>query len=167
MKVQRRRGLSPIITELLLIAVTVTIGSSLFFVASSAISNFTNGYSFLFGASANQAKEIYVVEYANFVSGTPNYVNITIRNVGLIETQVADIGFFGTGATATSNSFAASSGMIGTSQGSLCSFANGIVTIPVGKFCTLKVSLAWTNAATYNMVVSTQRGNSITLAEVA
>ncbi|MDG6990498.1 MAG: hypothetical protein JRM99_03645 [Nitrososphaerota archaeon] len=168
MKVERRRGLSPIIAELLLIAITVTIGSTFFFVGSQSIGGYANGFSLLFGKSGQAAQEIYVVEYSQFVQ--PSNVTLTIRNVGYLPTEVADISFFNTTATtgAKQGTFIASAAMLNSTE-TWCTFNSpGYIQIPVGNFCTLTVTnFAWGNGATYNVVVSTERGNSIVVQEIA
>lgn len=171
---QRRRGVSPIVAELLLIAVTVAIGSSVFFVASSSVGGYTSGFSLLFGQSANQAKEIYILEYAQFGPGTPSTstVTLTIRNVGYIETLLADVSFFNRTDTtgATSGSFPAS---VNCGPGKLCviggtcTFTNNVISIPVGNFCTVQVKLGWGTGTSYNVVMSTSRGNSVVVQEIA
>jgi flagellin-like protein len=157
MKVSRRRGLSSIVAELLLIAVTVTIGSTLFFVASSSVGGYANGFSLLFGKSANAAQEIYIVEYAQFVTGTPRTVTLTIRNVGYIESQVAEVSFFNVTKTSGATSGTFSSSQMTTT----CTKAANYATIPVANFCAITVTFNWGSGATYNVVVSTQRGNRI------
>lgn len=171
-KVQKRRGLSPIIAELLLVAITVTIGSSLFYVASQSVGGYANGLSLLFGQNANAAQEIYVVEYAQFAGGP--LVNLTIRNVGFVQAQIASVSLFNrtdVGSKPTSGTYTYPSGItIRHPTGSpspYCSASGSMIVIPVQSFCTISVPFNWYSGATYNVVISTQRGNSIVVPEIA
>lgn len=167
MKVERRRGISPIIAELILVAVTVALGTTIFYIGTSSIGGVANGFSVLFGKSANNAQEIYVVEYVHFAS---NNVTLTVRNVGFIETQVADISLFALTSTtgSTAGTFSSSQITVNHPSTGWCTKSGNYITIPVGNFCTLSVGFNWgTGAPAYNVVVSTQRGNSIVVQEVA
>lgn len=177
MKVERRRGISPIIAELLLVAITVGIGTTIFFVASSSIGGYTNGFSLLFNQNADAAKEVYIVEYAQFVSSPSHAVNITIRNVGSIETEVASVSLFnltsvtvgsgynmsGTYTTATAQPLA----IVTVGASPYCTQSGTSIVIPVGSFCALSVPFNWESGAAYNLVVSTSRGNTIVVQEIA
>ncbi|MDG7010827.1 MAG: hypothetical protein JRN57_01780 [Nitrososphaerota archaeon] len=173
MKVTRRRGLSPIIAELLLIAITVTVGSTFFFVGTQSIGGYANGFSLLFGKSGSAAQEIYVVEYAQFAA-TPT-VNITIRNVGYVEVQLASVNFFNltdvVSGHPTSGIYTLTTTpaltVVRSTASPYCSVAGGAVLIPIQSFCTVSVPFDWSSGATYNLVLSTQRGNSIVVQEIA
>ncbi|MDG6982855.1 MAG: hypothetical protein JRM74_05300 [Nitrososphaerota archaeon] len=162
MKVTQRKGLSPIIAELLLIAITVMIGSTFFFVGTQSIGGYANGFSLLFGKSADAAQEIYVVEYAQFTT-SPSTVTLTIRNVGYIETEVADVSFFN-----VTDTTGATSGTLAYNQmTTTCATGSSYVVIPVSNFCTISVPFNWGSGTTYNVVVSTARGNSLVTKEIA
>ncbi|MDG6991294.1 MAG: hypothetical protein JRM99_07755 [Nitrososphaerota archaeon] len=173
MKVEKRRGLSPIIAELLLIAITVVIGSTFFFVGTQSIGGYANGFSLLFGKSANAAQEIYIVEYAQF-SPTPT-VTLTIRNVGYIEVQLASVNLFNASDVAsgkpTSGTYTVTTApaitVVASTASPYCSTSGSMIVIPVGSFCTVSVPFNWSTGATYNVVISTERGNSQVVQEVA
>ena len=169
----KRKGLSPIIAELLLIAITVTIGSTFFFVGSQSIGGYANGFSLLFNKNGNAAQEIYVVEYAQFSSGPT--VTLTIRNVGYVEVELASVSLFnvtdvGTGYP-TSGTFTNSTTpalvKVATSASPYCAWYQHMLQIPVGTFCQVSIAFNWYTGATYNAVVSTDRGNSIVVQEIA
>ena len=174
MKISSRKGVSPIVAELLLIAITVSIGSTVFFVGTSSIGGYANGFSLLFGQNANAAQEIYVVEYANFIS-SPSTVNITIRNVGYVVVELASVSMFnrthvtspyaGTGMFTRSTTPALT--LVKSTASPYCSVAGNMIDVPVQAFCTVSVSFAWQPGATYDVVVSTERGNSLVVEEVA
>lgn len=175
MKVGRRRGLSPIVAELLLVAITVSIGSTLFFVASSSIGGYTNGFSLLFDQNANAAKEIYMVEYAQFTSGAQPTVNITIRNVGYVETELASVSLFNltsVGNATTSGVFTLTTNpplAVNSTNNAIsyCTESGSVIVIPVGTFCQVSVQFDWVSGAAYNVVISTERGNSVIVQEIA
>ena len=173
MKIPRRKGLSPIVAELLLIAITVTIGSTFFFVGTQSIGGYANGFSLLFGKSGNAAQEIYVVEYAQFIT-TPS-VSVTIRNVGYVEVQLASLNLFNLSKVApgdpTSGTYTLTTSpamaVVSSTANPYCSVSGTMVVIPVGTFCIVSVPFTWSSGAAYNLVASTERGNSIVVQEIA
>jgi len=87
----KRRGVSAIIAELLLIVITVSIGTLVYTFASSAFGGFGAGFSNLVQGAGNQLAENVVIEQIYFInsngtSGCPLATNscgdLFIRNVG-------------------------------------------------------------------------------------
>jgi flagellin-like protein len=91
----KRRGVSPIIAELLLIVITVAIGTLVYSFASSAFGGFGAGFSNLVQEAGNQLAENVVVEQVYFVNAAnvtcPNqcgdlYIRNTGSNTAMIDT---------------------------------------------------------------------------------
>ena len=172
MKVSRRRGLSPIIAELILVAITVVIGTTVFYVGSTTVGGYASGFSLLFGKSANAAQEIYVVEYAQFGTGT---VSITIRNVGYVVVQLASVDLFnqtsvGAGYPTSgifTNSTTPAMVRLASTASPYCYWSRQMLVIPVGTFCNVSVAFSGYTGAAYNVVVSTDRGYRIVVQEIA
>ena len=80
MRLGKRKGLSPIIAELLLVAITVGAGTTIFYFGSSTVGNKASGFSVLFGNAADAAKEAYVVEQTQFNTSSTQEVAITLTN---------------------------------------------------------------------------------------
>ena len=76
----RRRGVSPIIAELLLIAVTVSLGTTVFFFGTTYIGQFANGFALVFGNSGKAAQELFVAENTQFTTTSQDLVPVTITN---------------------------------------------------------------------------------------
>ena len=173
MKVSKRRGLSPIIAELILIAITVVIGTTVFYVGSAAVGGYANGFSLLFGKGAGAAQEIYVVEYAQFSS--PSAVTLTVRNVGYVSVQLASVDLFnrtvvGSGYPTSgtfSNSTTPPMVRVSSTASPYCYWSSQMLVIPTGTFCNVSVNFDWYTGATYNVVISTDRGNSLVVQEIA
>ena len=172
MKVSRRRGLSPIIAELILVAITVVIGTTVFYVGSTAVGGYANGFSLLFGKGANAAQEIYVVEYAQF---TTNSATFTVRNVGYVTVQLASVDLFNASSVGTgyptsgvfTNTTTPAMTMVSSTARPYCYWSQQMLVIPVGTFCNVSVAFDARTGAAYNVVLSTDRGNRIVVHEVA
>ena len=165
MRIGKRKGLSPIIAELLLLAITVSIGTTFYLVGSSKVSAYTGGLSLVLGQNSDAAQEIYVVEYAEFVSGVPHSVEVTVRNVGFIETELAGLSIFNLTGTAGATSARFDSSSMQVVAGS-CTAMGGQVTIPVQAFCTVRMQFDWSHGTAYNFVLSTARGNRMVVQEI-
>ena len=76
----RRRGVSPIVAELMILALVVSMGTGIFFFASNSVTSYSNGLGLLFGQNGQQAQEIYDVEYAQFLSSSQEVVPVTVTN---------------------------------------------------------------------------------------
>ncbi|MDG7010140.1 MAG: hypothetical protein JRN16_05920 [Nitrososphaerota archaeon] len=172
MKLQKRRGLSPIIAELILVAITVVIGITVFYAGSSAVGGYSNGFSLLFSKGAGAAQEIYVVEYAQF--GTGN-VNITVRNVGYVTLELVSVDIFNDSAVGAgyptsgvfTNTTSPALTRLPSDASPYCYWDGQTLLVPVGTFCNVNVAFDSYTGAAYNVVVSTDRGNSIVDHEVA
>ncbi|MDG6919904.1 MAG: hypothetical protein JRN59_00055 [Nitrososphaerota archaeon] len=172
MKVEKRRGLSPIIAELILIAITVVIGTTVFYAGSTAVGGYASGFSLLFGKSANAAQEIYVVEYAQF--GTSN-VTLTVRNVGYVTVQLASVDIFNASSVGAgyptsgvfTNTTTPAMVRLSSTASPYCYWDDQLLYIPVGTFCSVNVAFRGYTGAAYNVVISTDRGNRIVVHEIA
>jgi flagellin-like protein len=162
MRLTRRRGVSEVVGELLLLAITVALGLAVFSVGSTTLSGTSNGFSLLFGHGAQAAEEIYTIEYVQFGAGPPANVTVTVRNVGFIEADVADVALFNlTDTTGQQSGVFPASGIPPSDLSGGCSQADGVVQVLVGNFCSITVPFDWGAGTVYTVAVSTSRGNSV------
>ena len=109
------------------------------------------------------------------IASNSKAVDITIGNVGYVEAEVASVDFFAL--TAVGGGYPTSAvytvttsppiSIVGSNASPYCSVSGDAVVVPVGSFCTVSVPFNWYNGAAYNIVVSTQRGNSVDVQETA
>jgi len=132
-----RRGVSPIVADLMLLVITVAAFSLMYGTSNQWISL----------QRVNQMQTIterLVIEDAWFRSATPKYVNITMTNVGRIDLEVKYVQINGVSCT-----------VLNSSDGS------GVfpeVEIQETKY--MNVYLDWATGQDYTITVTTDRGNS-------
>ncbi len=127
------RGLSPVISSVLLAAAVVAIGLTVVVWSNSTFSARQSGASAFLSSRSESLKESFVIEDVWFHS-SPKYVNVTVRNVGSIDMEVAAIYINGT------------------------TVWEGSQEIEVGEAVTIKVFFTW-QLGEYRIVVATARGN--------
>jgi flagellin-like protein len=101
---RKRRAVSPVIAELLLIVITVALGTLVYSFASTAFGGFGSGFSNLVQSAGAQLSEKIVVEQAYFYNTVTNNTNcepgpaidhcggvLYVRNVGASPVQLVDI----------------------------------------------------------------------------
>ena len=178
MKMDRRRGVSEVVATLLMLAIVVVLGTMVFAFGSTAFSQFSQGFSNLIGLKTNQLQETYVVEYVQFNGTSPTLTVVaTVRNVGTIPTEIASIAISNLTdacfAPATCSQFLEFSGSqihdavpnpsdVGVYT---CATVPGTAyyAVEVGQACSFRVAYTWVSGTAYNIVVSSARGNTVTL----
>lgn len=84
-----RRGVSPIVAAILLTAIVIVIGVSVFLWASYSFSVFGGGINTFYTLREEQLKENLIIEHINFIDG--NNLTIYVRNVGSIDTRIKTV----------------------------------------------------------------------------
>ena len=87
----RRRGLSTVVTGVMMLSAVAVLGT---FIVSWANNNLFTSQQILntqLTTSVNKIKESVVIENVWFKTGAPKYINITLNNVGTIGLKVAAI----------------------------------------------------------------------------
>lgn len=131
---KNKRGLSPVISSVLLAAAVVAIGLTVVVWSNSTFSARQSGASAFLTSRSESLKESFVIEDVWFYQGSPKYVNVTVRNVGSIDMEVVAIYINGT------------------------TVWEGSRGIEIGERATIKVTFAW-QSGEYRIVVATARGN--------
>ncbi|MDG6974081.1 MAG: hypothetical protein JRM82_01775 [Nitrososphaerota archaeon] len=174
MQGKKRRGVSEIIATLLILAIVVVLGTVVFAFGSAAFANWSEGFGNLIGLKTSQLQESFIVEYVQFNGTYPaQNVVVTVRNVGSITTEVSSIAISNlTSFTGPGSQFLEFSGpsQIAASppnptDTNSCSVPAGdnYFVVGVGYSCSFKVDYTWVSGTAYNIVVSTARGNTVTL----
>jgi len=132
---KNKRGLSPVISSVLLAAAVIAIGLSVVVWSNSAFSARQSGASAFLSSRSESLKESFVIEDVWFYN-SPKYVNVTVRSVGSIDMEVVAIYMNGT------------------------TVWEGSQVIDVGETATIKVTFAW-QSGEYRIVVATARGNQV------
>jgi len=133
---KNKRGLSPVISSVLLATAVIAIGLSVVVWSNSAFSARQSGASAFLSSRSESLKESFVIEDVWFYQGSPRYVDVTVRNVGTIDLEVVAIYMNGT------------------------TVWEGSQVIDVGETATIKVTFAW-QSGEYRIVVATARGNQV------
>ncbi len=138
----RREAVSPIVSTLLLIVITVSAFSLVYYAADSWIRSQRRG-------PLLRLKERIVIEDVWFTSNsTGKYVCVYIRNIGKVS-----IGLF------------SSSLRVNDAVPSGVSFSSA--TLDIGKGGWVNASFAWTGGTTYKITIVTDRGGEFTTYETA
>jgi len=133
---KNKRGLSPVISSVLMAAAVIAIGMVVVVWSNSVFSARQSAAGAFLSSRSESLKESFVIEDVWFYESSPKYTNVTVRNVGTIDLEVAAIYMNGS--------------MVW----------NGGQGIEVGEAVTIKVSFAW-ESGEYCIVVATARGNQI------
>jgi len=95
---RQRRGVSEIVSTLLLIAIVVTLGVLVFTFASGTLSSLTGNFAGLMSNRSNAEAEHFVIEQVTFCESTAQTgcgsgtgANVYVRNVGTISSTLVDV----------------------------------------------------------------------------
>ena len=133
---KNKRGLSPVISSVLLTAAVVAVGLTVVVWSNSTFSARQTGAGDFLSSRSEALKESFVIEDVWFDEDTSKYIDVTVRNVGSIDMEVAAIYVNGS--------------MVW----------NGGQGIEVGEAITINVTFAW-ESGEYRVVVATARGNQV------
>lgn len=133
---KNKRGLSPVISSVLLAAAVVAIGMTVVVWSNSTFSARQSAAGAFLSSRSESLKESFVIEDVWFYESSPKYVDVTVRNVGSIDMEVAAIYINGTAVW------------------------EGGQKIEVGEAATIKVYFDW-DSGEYRIVVATARGNQV------
>jgi len=133
-----RRGVSHIISVLLVTVMTVAMSVSVFVWAVNLVGQYQGSYGILFSKNVDKLKECFVIEDVWFVDD--DNITIYVKNVGEIPIKVVSV-YVNHAPVTTSPS----------SQ-----------TIGIGEHKKLRVvDQSWTSGQTYHITIVTERGNTI------
>ena len=132
---ENKRGLSPVISSVLLASAVIAIGLTVVVWANSTFSARQSGAGAFLSSRSESLKESFVIEDVWFYN-SPKYVNVTVRNVGSIDMEVVAIYMNGT------------------------TVWDGSQVIDMGETATIKVFFTW-DSGEYCIVVATARGNQV------
>ena len=133
---KNKRGLSPVISSVLLAAAVISIGMVVVVWSNSTFSARQSAAGAFLSSRSESLKESFVLEDVWFYESSPKYVDVTVRNVGSIDLEVAAIYMNGT------------------------TVWDGSQGIEIGETATIKVIFDW-NSGDYRIVVATARGNQV------
>lgn len=135
-----RRGVSTVISTVLMTSLAITMGTIVVFWASQTLGIYQGGASVFFVKRGEALKESFVIEDIWFFTNATNkYVNVTVRNVGTIEIKIAAIHI-------NSTIFSASPLPL---------------TLTVGQSRTITLVLNYDATKVYFFVLATERGNQV------
>jgi len=148
----RRRAVSTIIAEMLLIAMTVALGTIVYSFASTSFGAFGNGFTQLVSGAGDALSEHVIVEQVYFFTNQTGG-DLYIRNVGLKNTSLV--------AMYVSNE-TYSAPVSGFSVQYPSGFPATPITIRPGAVVQVKVLFSPTSGDTYAFVIVTRLGNEVT-----
>lgn len=135
---RRKSGYTSAVSSAIMISAVAVIGSVLLVWASTSFSTQQQSIDNYYEKRSNTVKEAVVIEDVWFQSASPNYLNITLRNIGPIAISIKSVTVDGNSYTWTGQ------GIIGLKENS-----------------TVKVNFAWTAGQVYDIVVTTERGSAL------
>ncbi|MDE1770317.1 MAG: hypothetical protein KGI28_07190 [Thaumarchaeota archaeon] len=134
----RRRGLSSLVTGMILIVATVILGSSVVVWSTGSLSVAKSILNSLYSTSVNALTEKLVVENTWFGSVPSKFINVTLYNVGTTGVTVTDIKIINSTKTLD----------IPIMHGNIPSQATN----------STKISYSWTSNVPLSVVITTTRG---------
>jgi archaellum component FlaF (FlaF/FlaG flagellin family) len=157
-----RRGISTIVANIMMIGITLSLGAILVAWVGQSYGAFGGGSQLYYQQRGQALQESFVIEEVFFIkSGSPNdQIDIFVRNVGLININIAAIYVNGTSLTPTSSSTCTSSGTpasysLGVQQ--VCEF-----NVDWSLTCTYPPNYCpWNSGNILVIVVASQRGNQV------
>ena len=166
MKTMKRSGVSNIIAELLLIAMTVAIGTLVYSFASTAFSSFGSGFTGLVSSSGDTLSEHIVVEQVYLFTNSTGG-DIYVRNVGpntatIMQIFVANV----TAATGVPLCSSTTPPPCASVQWP-ADFPTAPITIKPDSFVQIKVVYTPDSGSTYAFTLVTALGNEVTAYEKA
>lgn len=148
---RRKKALSTVIAQVIMLSATMALGAIAINWAVPTLQLYQSNAGIYYEQRAKALKESFIIEDVWF-NPSPNYVNITIRNVGSIEIQIAALYINGTSYSFTLDP------------------SKRQVTTPEGQYPirTYKIDITstphftWVAGKKYLIVIATQRGNQVT-----
>lgn len=142
---KRKSGYTSAVSSAIMISAVAVIGSVLLVWASTSFSTQQQSIDNYYEKRSNSVKEAVVIEDVWFQSASPNYLNITLRNIGPIAISIKSVTVGST---------------ICTVDGTSCTWTGqGIIGLKENS--TVKVNFAWTSGQVYDIVVTTDRGSAL------
>jgi len=141
-----RKGISTIIANLLMVAIVLTLATSLFIWASSSFGIYQGSAGLWFSSRSEAMRERFVVEEAWFTDAGAK-INIYVRNVGDIDITIADI-------------------YVNRTRVEAAKIDPRLPrTIPTGQVWVFQITLSypeeWNQGSVSEIVVATSRGNTV------
>ncbi len=162
----KRRAVSTIIAELLLIAMTVAIGTLVYSFASAAFGSFGTGFTGFVSSSGDTLSEHLIVEQVSFTyNSTCACSDLYLRNVGLKPVTILAVYI----SNVTANlpvPVCPSASPCATVQWP-SGFPATPITVQPGHFVQVKILFVQDSGKTYGFVVVTSRGNEVIAYEKA
>lgn len=155
-KFRRRRAVSTVVANMLMILITISLAAILVAWAGTTYGSFTGGSQLFFLQRGQALQERFVIE-ATFFDKTNTQIMIFVRNVGVEQLSVVSIYVNGTQYTPKTWVLSPCSGNPDNS-----------VTLVVGtgnanNVCEFKISIpSWSPGALFSVVVASARGNQAT-----
>lgn len=146
-KYQKRRALSEIVTVLLMVGVTATLGVLVFAFSSGGLGALTQNFTNLISSNANAVSEKFVVEQATFSFSAPTGADVYVRNVGALASTLVSVY------------------IVDQSTGTFTSQVGISTALNVGTFVDIPhTTLTFTpsHGHTYSFTVTSNLGNSVT-----
>ncbi len=143
---RKRRGVSEIVSTLLLVAVVVSLGIIVFTFASGGLSSLTGSFTGLISGQGNAASEHFLVEQVTFAFSGSAGANVYVRNVGTIASTLVSVYVVDQSTSTFVGQFAISTALN----------VNSFVTIP-----SATVAFTPVHGQTYSFTVTSNLGNSV------
>ncbi len=162
----KRRAVSTIIAELLLIAMTVAIGTLVYSFASAAFGSFGTGFTGLVSGSGDTLSEHLIVEQISFFTNSTGG-DLFVRNVGPKPATISAIYLDNVTALNAPVPMCPASPPPCATVKWPSGFPVTPITVPPGSFVQVKIQFTQDSGSTYGFVVVTSRGNEVVAYEKA
>ncbi len=164
----KRRAVSTIIAELLLIAMTVAIGTLVYSFASAAFGSFGTGFTGLVSGSGDTLSEHLIVEQVSFFTNSTGG-DVFVRNVGPKPATILAIYLSNVTGPPLNTPVPMCPGSpppCATVQWP-SGFPATPITVPPGSFVQVKIQFTQDSGKTYGFVIVTSKGNEVLAFEKA
>ncbi len=158
-----RRGISTVVANMMMIGITLSLGAILVAWAGQSYGAFSGGSQLFYQQRGQALQESFVIEEVFFIkSGSPNnQIDIFLRNVGLINLNIAAIYVNGTSLTPQSGTgyctFSGTPSSASIGVGSVCEF-----NVDWPQSCTYPPNYCpWNTGNIFYIVVASTRGNQV------
>ena len=141
-KARSNKAMSPVIANVIMAGAVIAVGTAVLVWALSNFNSQQTEADTLFSDKSDQLKESFVVEDVWFHADGDRYINVTLRNVGMINFQVATIA-------------------VCTQGSDYETIWEGDLEIQEGTASTITISFPWVSGE-YFIRVTTARGNQVT-----
>jgi hypothetical protein len=152
-KWRNRLAISTVIANMMMIAITLSLGAILIAWAGTSYGAFSGGTQVFYQQRGQALQERFVVESVFFNKTSPNHrILLFVRNVGAMDINIVAIYVNGNQPSQTSGSW------LCVLSGSPPSY-----NLKVGQACEFNLDPgAWTSGTVFNIVVASSRGNQAT-----